>query len=407
MKKISYMSYLISFLSTPILILLLIILFKEKATSVEGIIVSKKKIDVTVDIGGRVCASRIVSLSLPITRLVKKVYVSEGASVREGDTLIVLDNTEEKNILAQRINEEEITKINLEKLKTKEITIAEEKVNQTNILEALAKRKRDRYDTLYKEGSISQNDLDEIIKEYLLAKSQHIIAEKEVESIKNREIPLYVHFLEKAKLLREQAETALANTILRAPSDGKIVSIRVKKGELSSANSTLINFQPIETTMFIEAIVSKDKLDRINIGMPVSIKKTDDSYEFSALVVDIQKSGTSKEILKISPLNRDDLNAFSVDEVVKVKIHCGSIPNGLVIENRFIKMLDEKIFVFVKRGERAYRTEVDAIDIGNGRSLIICGLNEGDTIVTPDRIDDGWKVKVRRIVPKENNKKRA
>ncbi len=256
--------------STIIVVLIIILtgllffLYRKSPAKVDLTVASIQDAREAVLAGEHVSENTITPLSMIKTGIVQEIRVAEGAQVRNDDTLAVLDNREEKNIVAQRSTDIDIARINLEKLKTTEVTQAKEKLYQARILEDLAEKQHHRSDTLFLQGSISQSELDEINKEYAIRRSQRVIAEAEIASITSVELQLLDSRLTQARLALIEATISLSRTVLLAPSDGKVLDILRKRGELAAPGTAIMLFQSADTVMAVETQVEKGKAQDIS-----------------------------------------------------------------------------------------------------------------------------------------------
>ena len=199
-----------------------------------------------------------------------------------------------------------------------------------------------------------------------------------------------------ADILRAQggvsaAFASLEDTIIRAPSDGKITKIDSKLGERVEALSPVIGLQNV-TNLYIEADVNESNIVGISIGQSVAIT-------FDAFSDDRVFQGTVSEI-DYSP--KDDGSVVNYTITVLIEGDTSELRTGMTA-NIIITTLDitEALAVpkraLVEKGDESFLTIVNAkgkhelvpVSLGrdgNGGMIeIVGGINGGETIVLNPR----------------------
>ena len=364
---------------------------RHKPLAVEWFPVRKQEALETVLANGRVAGRRVARLALMKNGIVTGIRVHDGTVVGKGDTLILLDNREERNLVAQRSAELAIARSNLDKLSGMDIRQAEEEVYQARILEQAETRQRGRSDTLYLQGSITQAQLDEAIKSQAVRKAQRAIAESRLTALKTSETELREAQLKKVRLQLDEASIALSKTILAAPADGKVIDILVEPGEFAAAGSAVVLFLPADSTVTVEVLVDERDAGRIKPGQRALVgvsgpetTQLDGVVRSVAGRIDVDR-GTVTVLLGLL----ENGKSLIADQTVSIRIITGQLPDALVIDQRFCGTTPDGSFVFVKDGRRARPRPITRTDIGDGRCIVSKGLNDGDTVITaPDLTDN-------------------
>jgi membrane fusion protein (multidrug efflux system) len=375
-----------------------LVLMIKRPGRVEWLALSSQTAFETVQATGRVAGSKVTPLSLLKSGIVDEIRCTPGQKVNAGDTLCALDNREEANRVARQKGEVSIAQIQLERMRKTVVPNAIENVNQKKVREEAARRNRDRSDTLFQQGSITGEQFDNVIQEYEVLKSQRIVAEAELKAAKTSELQLAESRLRQARLLFDEAKIALSRSFLCAPSDGKVVEVRVEKGELAVSGDALVIFLPSDTAMFIEVQVDEGEIGRIRAGQKARVQTASSNpVTFDGFVRDVigkidVERGSGKVILTIKSDNR-----LIADQTISAEIITGTLKDALVIEQRFSKKTPEGDFVFVKKEGRAFKTGVRLTAIGNGRFAVMEGLHEGDTLLEPSELSEGVKVRLSGI----------
>ena len=82
----------------------------------------------TVLATGKVAGSTVVPLSLQGSGVVARIIAGEGRTVARGDTLLALDNQEQRNAVVQRQNAVQAARLSLEKLGNFDAATAQEQL---------------------------------------------------------------------------------------------------------------------------------------------------------------------------------------------------------------------------------------------------------------------------------------
>ncbi|MBN1308748.1 MAG: HlyD family efflux transporter periplasmic adaptor subunit [Chitinispirillaceae bacterium] len=359
---------------------------------------------------GKVVRGRTVPFALMKSGIIDEVRVEEGARVLSGDTLMIIDNEEETNVVAQRSVDVAIARINLDKLKSIEYRQAQERLSQAKILEELAAKQRVRGDTLFLQGSIMQSELDELKKEHELRHSQRLIAETEVASVTTSELQLRQSRLTKAQLLLQEATIALSRTILVAPADGKVAALLRAKGEFTAAGGPLLHFQPSDTVLAVEMRLEEGTAATICSGQRAHIVTAGGAPRTIEAVVK-KKAGRAEGRRDSFTVILGDISSPDIvlrtGQTVSVQIVTRRIPDAIVIDKRFHASLHDGDYVYLKKGDRAHQCPVLLADIGDGRSIVRKGLAAGDTVLAAKALSDraivalAEKKRIRGPVPTE------
>jgi HlyD family secretion protein len=396
-KKFNRPAFIIT--GTVIGILLLALFFTpKKAVEATYTVVQKRDALETVLGNGKIAGSRVVSLSFLQSGIVAKIAKAEGARARMGDTLVVLDNREQRNAIDQRRNAVAAAKINLQKLATSDATQAQEQVHQAAGREALAKTSYERAVSLADSGAYAKADLDKAKHDYDMAMSQRKIAEEALALVGGRQRQLLQSQYEQAEIVLKEAQLSLDKTVLRAPEDGMIVKRLVAAGEAVSPGAAAVSFLQSDTTTHVELLVDENEIGKIKVGQKalVSIASQPDQI-YNGHVRDIvplidASRGTATVQLVLDTV----LDNILPDQTVSAQIIVGSVPNTILIEQKYLSFTKDITSIFILLKKKAVKKTVSVKDAGNGYFIVASGLSQGDTIVSSPMLKNGERVKLIR-----------
>lgn len=203
---------------------------------------------------------RILTLTPEASGIVKKINVEINQSVKKGDILYVLDNTTELAQLHQAQSKLATQKAVIEKnqasLKTAETNLSNAKVNN------------DRAQNLFASNAITKKQLEDEQLNYETKKIQLESTKTDLEQAQKRLTELHSDV--------EYYQTILDKKTIKAPLDGKILSVDTKLGATVTTSTGLSDFAPEGPVM---AITEIDELfaDQIKIGQPAYVRAQGDT----------------------------------------------------------------------------------------------------------------------------------
>ncbi len=336
------------------------------------------------------------------------IYViEEGRIVREGEILVRLDQADYQNSYKQALISYQNAKINYDQVKLnyetqkrqliKNLQDAQISQNNANIEVQNAKRNLERMEELYKKGVASQNDLENARYTYEKAKNSLLQAETNYNllrinydnEIKNLEKQLELSrlSLEKAQIDLDNAKRNLENTIIRAPFSGIVTGIKVVKGQLISANATLLTLINTQN-MYLNLEVDETDIGKVSIGLPVKISL--DAFpdeEFKGEVVSISPIATISNNI---PIFKVKVRISNPDGRLKAGMSAdGDIilverKNVLLVPLKAVQRTERRSYVELLKADGT--REMVRITLGeeDGNNVVVeSGLKEGDVVILP------------------------
>jgi multidrug efflux pump subunit AcrA (membrane-fusion protein) len=373
-------------------------LFRPKAVAVQWAVVENRDALETVLANGRIAGSKVVPLSFMKNGIIARIAVREGAAVTMGETLAVLDNREEQSMVAQRQMAVRTAEINLSKASTTDQAQAQEAVNQARLSEDAAQKQLSRQKALFDQGALARAELDKVQQAYDLAVSQRRAAQTNLAALGGTQTQLLQTQVAQARAMLDDARIALFRSALMAPENGMVVKIYHNKGELVPPGTVVCEFLPADTTTHVELLVDEDAVGRIKVGQraKVTVPGSPDAV-FDATVRDIVPFvDASRGTVTVQLALAGNAGQALPDQTVSAEIITATVPNSLIVQQRFVRFARPGDEIFVKQGPRAGRRTIAARELGNGDVLVDSGLNAGDTVVLAAGLVDGARVKLAR-----------
>ena len=345
---------------------------RERPIEVEVASVSERAAGTSASVltgKGYVTARRRATVSSKVTGKVIEVNVEEGMAVREGQVLARLDDSTLQAAL---------------RLYRAQLEAAKRQIPESEVRLEQARVQLQRQERLRKEGLNTPNDIDN--------------AKAEVDSLVAR-IASAQETVKVAESQIAMQQTAIDDTVIRAPFSGIALSKDAQPGEMVSpvsagggftrtGISTIVDMSSLE----IEVDVNESYINRVSAGQPVTaVLDAYPGFEIPASVIavvptaDRQKAtvlvriGFKKLDPRILPdmgvgvtfLREADASAASQSAAQSVTL----VPQGAV------KTDSGTTFVFLVNGQTVERRAVKIGGTDGDRVEVLAGLKGGDRIV--------------------------
>jgi HlyD family secretion protein len=202
----------------------------------------------------------------------------EGDKVKKDDVIAVLDKKPyEDTVNLYKAQIEEFTAV-LAKFKSgyQEEEIAKEKANVAERLAAyeLQEKNLERAKILFEKNVIAKQAYDEAVSRWSGTKAAMESAREYYRLVskgyRKEEISAAKAILNAAQARLEQAKTSLADTELKSPSDGIILTRVREPGAIVDAGQIIYTIS-LTSTVWIRAYVNEPDLGKIHYGMPAKI----------------------------------------------------------------------------------------------------------------------------------------
>ena len=250
-----------------------------------------------------------ISVSNKLAGRISKIFVQEGQSVAEGDTLAIINIPEVNAKMMQAEGAISAAKGQLQ-MAMKGATIEQigqldGKIDAANAQLRFAQDSYDRLDAMYRDSLISLQQFDEVKMKLDMAKAQVSALEskrKEVsQSARSEQIDQAKGQLSRARGAKEEVLTAAKEKVMIAPADMTIETITLQEGELLSPGYALFNGYIVGSTYF-RFTVPESKIYNFKVGQEVTLENPYIEQETVAKVVAIKQLAQYADITSTSPL---------------------------------------------------------------------------------------------------------
>lgn len=338
----------------------------NSAIAVEVMQVTKADMETNYNTSGKVEASAEATIAPKVSGRVAEVNVKLGDQVKKGQVLFRIEANEAHNQLTQS-----------------EASLRISEAGYDSAVQALndAQSNYERNQSLYQDGVVSKNDLEQATTKLVNAKLS----------------------LEQARQQVDQAEATLNisretvnNYTVTAPIDGLIGSIDVETGEMVSSQTNAAVIVNIDTVK-VKTSVPETVVNTVRPGskVPVTIDSLNKSTEGTVITVapkaDSTTMGYPAEILLANPSEE-----IKPGMAVKIHLFTGTLQNVIVVPVDAVIEQDGQHIVYIVEDNLAMEVFVET-GVSNATQVeIIQGLTEGQKIVVNGNklLSDGQQVKI-------------
>jgi membrane fusion protein (multidrug efflux system) len=261
---------------------------------------------------------------------ITKVTFEEHQDVKAGDTLVIIDNREYKERLAEA---EAVVSDNIAQL-----SVLESEINSADIASLVSKNQISgakarlwkeeqdlkRYKNLLHEEAVTGSDFEQVKVRYDIAQSDFDAAVNKMNASNSRIKELQARKgilhadLQKKEALLSLAKLNLSYTLIRAPYPGKIGRKTIQEGQQIQAGQPLLQIIN-EDTKWVTANFKETQISKMYIGQPVEIRiDAIDNKVYKGEIAAISGSTGSK--FSVLPTDNSTGNFVKIVQRVPVKI---------------------------------------------------------------------------------------
>jgi len=339
-----------------------------------------------VDVEGIVQPKLTIKLNALENGTVERMVADEGSMLKQGDTILILNNPE----LIRGIEDDR------DELEKQQITFEEKKLE---LEQKSSQLKRQALETAYQ--------LDRLSKQYNLDQEEYKIgirskAQLEVSSDdynynqKNTEMLLeelkqdsltnnIQTQLMKNDLMREQKRFArsrgrLEDLIVRAPLSGQLSFVNVILGERVSAGSSIGELKIIDQFK-IHTMISEYYIDRITLGLPATVIYQDKKYPLKITKINPEVKDRQFEVDLVFAGEQPE--NIRIGKTYRIQIELGQPEDAMVISkgNFFQSTGGQWIFKLNHSGDKAVKTPISIGRQNPQQYEILNGLKPGDYVI--------------------------
>src|ERR1035438_3761935 len=361
---------------------------RDDAVPVRTAVVEQSMIRSLVSTNGKIEPVNNFEAHAPISTNVRRVYVKEGDSVKKGELLVVLDDSEARAQAARAQTQLKAAQADLgaaerggsqEEMLSLEAQLVKASTDRDSAQHNLQAMKK-----LAQEGAASQGEVREAENALARADAQlSFLRQKQTKRYSNGELAPVDAQRSEAQATYDAAQDVLSKSNVRAPFDGIVYSLPVKQGGFVAAGELLLQMADLRTVM-VRALVDEPDVARLALGNPIEI--TWDAVPgrvWRATVTDIPSTvklhGARNVGETTSIVDNKDLKLLP-NINVGVTIVTAEHDHVLVVPREALRMDDSKPYVLLVSGHELKRRDVETSLFNLTQVEVTRGLSAKDVV---------------------------
>jgi HlyD family secretion protein len=340
----------------------------------------------------------------PLAGIVKTVLVKEGAQVKTGQLLLVLDDTRARADLASALTRLKGAQERYDELMAggsrQQLLLRNADLQKATTERDAAQRQLSALQRLQERGAATQDEVAAARDRLSSAQADltqlqsHVRYSPEEQGHAQSEIA-------DSKVNVELAEEVLRNCDIRAPFDGTVYFLPARAGAWAAAGELLLQEADL-SQLQVRAFVDEPEIGRLATGQNVKI--TWDAlpgHTWQGTVVSLPTTVVSRGSRVVAEVlcNVNNSERLLLPNInVNTTIIANSRQNALTVPREAVREDSGHSYVYVLQGEHLHRRDLK-LGISNlTRVEILSGISDGDIIAvqsfSPSPMSDGVQVKV-------------
>ncbi|KGG80434.1 hypothetical protein Y919_06355 [Caloranaerobacter azorensis H53214] len=369
---------------------------KPKIKPVKVIEVKEEVRDKELKYLGVVTAEEVKKFGFKVSGKIQKIYVQKGSKVKKGMILAKLDTKElELSVKAVQF-QMKAAKSQYDKISNgaTEEEVNKAKLNLDKAKEAyeFANENYEKIKRLYEEGAVSKSELDKAELEFNIRKTEFNQANEVYKQVLKGgryedKDAAYANY-EQAKVNYEYKKSLLEGAKIVADTDGYVVDVLYKEGELVSQGMPVVIIR--NRNQVVRVGLSQKDVNKVKLGDKAIIRLDDENLVGVITNIDDVPDNQTRTYSVDVALNGRQLQ---IGSIVKVGIIVGR-ERGIFIPISTI-MTNGEDYVYVVKGDRVIMKKIRIVETCGDR-VMVEGLENGDKLVIENikqiRPDDRVKI---------------
>ena len=272
----------------------------------------------------------IVPVNSRVQGYIKEVRFDEYQKVSKGDTLVIIEDTEYRYMVAQaeanlaNAKSGKDAMHNVISTTSTNISVTDASIEEARIVYENAERNYKRFSTLYEQNAVTRQQYDDMNTAYLAAKARYDMLCRQKESVQavsreqNTRLGQNEAGIKLAEAALELARLNLSYTVVLAPCDGYTGRKDIQEGQLIQPGQTLVDVVDSEEK-WIVANYKETQTANITEGCEVEIEvDAVPDHTFKGVVRSISRAtGASFSLM---PQDNSSGNFVKIEQRIPVRI---------------------------------------------------------------------------------------
>jgi HlyD family secretion protein len=258
-----------------VVVLAALVSHKDDSIPIRTATVSQAKIRSLVSTNGKIEPVANFEAHAPIATSVRHVLVKEGAAVKKGQLLVVLDDADARTQAARAQTQLKAAQADLASSEhggtQEELLSLDAQMVRARTDHDSAQRTLDALKKLQQQGAASVGEVQEAENGLARADAQiQFLQQKKTKRYSGAELARVAAQRDEAKAAYDAAQDTLAKSNVRAPFDGIVYSLPVKEGGFVSTGDLLLQVADLRKVV-VRAFVDEPDVARLASGDPIEI----------------------------------------------------------------------------------------------------------------------------------------
>lgn len=373
---------------------------KLRGKPAESMVVQRGPLVQSVVVTGRVSSESRVTVGSVITARVRSVPLREGATVKAGELLVQLEDTEQRAAAAQADAALKSAEARLKSQEEMATPMAEQQLQQARANAAASVRERERRESLFKQGFIGQAQLDEARRADDVARAQLRSAEAQATAnIRGAERVTAEVRVTEARAAADLAQARLAQTRIVSPADALVLERLADPGQIVQPGTRLMALS-IAGPVQLVAQVDEKYLSQLKVGQRASVSA--DAYpsqRFDAMLIRVSPTvDTQRGSVEVKFSVTESPAYLRNDMTLSIEVETGRREKVLAIPASAVLSGDPPS-VLVVNGSKVERRTLKLGLRTLTAAEVVEGLQEGETLLFDATLSPGTRV--RPVAPGE------
>jgi HlyD family secretion protein len=361
---------------------------RDDGVQVRTAVVEQTAIRSLVSTNGKIEPVNNYEAHAPVSTSVRRVYVKEGDSVKQGELLVVLDDAEARAQAARAQTQLKAAQSDLSAAERggsqEEMLSLEAQLVKAGTDRDSAQRNFDALKKLEQQGAASAGEVREAENALARADAQlTFLRQKQTKRYSNSELARVRAQQTEAQAIYDAAQDVLAKSNVRAPFDGVVYSLPARQGGFVAAGDLLLQVADLRKVL-VRAFVDEPDVGRLAPGDPIEI--TWDAVPgrvwrsaVAAIPSTVKLRGSRNVGETTSIVDNKDLKLLP-NINVGVTIVAAEHDNVLVVPREAVRMDDSKPYVLQVVGHELKRRDVETSLTNLTQVEITHGLSARDVV---------------------------
>ena len=364
----------------------------------------RRDIATYLNLDGQIAPLQDATLSFQQSGPISTIYVNQGDRVSKGELLAKIDDSTLRAQLAQV--EAQIAQSQAQAQSSAQNV----PITQANTAQAVASAKAalanakltyDQDTQLFKQGYVSQSQLEQARSAYVAAQSQYetALSNKGTTGVQTSQAQAAQEAVHAAQAQANILRTEIGQTSLYSPFDGVVTARLMDPGAMASPGNAVLRVSQVDT-VWINVNVPDEDLAYVRAGTPVTFTASQlGSRKFSGNVTTVNAvptQGTLSYQARIRQANPDD--SLRGGMLVSVTVQKERHNNAVVVPREAVAQTDQGANVFIVTKEnKAEQVPVQlGVQTDTMSEVRSPRIQPGTTVITtrPDALQNGSPVAV-------------